>query len=80
MTAGEFPAASSAAVIRPGDTLILGFSRHLERDECESISERASAELPGVVVAVIDQLAHMAVYRPSAAADEPDGAPDGGRL
>jgi hypothetical protein len=66
---------SSAAVIRPGDTLVLGFSHTLSEAESAWISEKISAEMPGVRVTVIDRLTHMAAYRP-----REEAGPEGARL
>ena len=54
----------SVAIVRPGDTLVLSFGRYIDAEECERVSLQVAAELPGVRVTVIDQVAHMAVYRP----------------
>lgn len=58
--------AAQAAVIRPGDHLLLGFARHVSPDEARRISETVGGLLGGLDVTVIDQLSHMAVYRTEA--------------
>ena len=55
---------TSLALIRPGDTLVLSFGRYIDAEECKRVSLQMAAELPGVHVTVIDQVTHMAVYRP----------------
>jgi hypothetical protein len=53
-----------AGPVRPGDTLILGFTGHLNLAEAQRVRERFAELLPGVVVVVLDQLAQVVVYRP----------------
>lgn len=55
---------SSAAMIRPGDRLVLGFSRQLDMAEADSVAKLVEERLPGVNVTIIDGLANMAAYRP----------------
>jgi hypothetical protein len=54
----------NAWLVRPGDKLVLGFAYCVGAAEAADIAAKVSAELPGVDVTVIDNLAHMAVYRP----------------
>jgi hypothetical protein len=56
--------AASGVVVRPGDTLIVGFRPGLSLDHCKAIKEQAEQELPGVRIVVMDQVAAMTVYRP----------------
>lgn len=64
----EPDATLSAAVVRPGDTLILVYQRHISTAEAVAIKGRVAASLPGVEAAIIGGAASVAVYRPHNAA------------
>ena len=55
---------ASTAIVRPGETLIIGYSRSLDRSQADEIRRYAAARLPGVEVLVVDQCSALAVYRP----------------
>jgi hypothetical protein len=55
---------AGGVVVRPGDTLIVGFHPALSLDQSNAIKERIAESLPGVRIAVMDQVAAMTVYRP----------------
>lgn len=62
-------------VVRPGDTLILSFDRHLTDAEYTRIREDLRACLPGIAnLAVVEGASAMAVYRPDVF--PPIGHPD----
>lgn len=54
-----------AGPIQPGDTLILGFSNRVQPSESRYLKERFLEFLPGVTVVVLDNVAQVAVYRPT---------------
>lgn len=59
---------SNAIVVRPGDMLIVGLSVPLRGpEEARDVSDRIAAQVPGVNVTVIDNVAGFAVYRPGEA-------------
>lgn len=53
-----------AAVVRPGDTVILRCSRSLDDDEAEDLKRRFRNRIPGVDVRVLGGVDQLAVYRP----------------
>jgi hypothetical protein len=53
-----------AGPVRPGDTLILGFTGHINMAEAQRVRERFAELLPGVTVVVLDQVTQVVVYRP----------------
>lgn len=55
---------SWAAPIRPGDTLIIGFTGKVTQAEAKQVRERLGELAPAVTVVVMDSLAALAVYRP----------------
>lgn len=55
---------ASGIVIRPGDKLVLGYEKRLSVQEADAIIGHFAAKLPGVEIVLVDQIAHMAVYRP----------------
>jgi hypothetical protein len=57
----------NAVVVRPGDKLVLGYEKRLSVQEADAITGHFAARLPGVEIVLVDQIAHMAVYR----SDEP---------
>lgn len=54
------------AVVRPGDTLVIGLHPAVTPEHAGRIKAEAEERLPGVRVVIFDQVAGMAVY----AADE----------
>lgn len=58
---------ASTAVVRPGETLIIGYRITLNRQQADEIKKYAEAALPGAKVFVVDQCSALAVYRPSGA-------------
>jgi hypothetical protein len=53
-----------AGPIQDGDTVILGFTGRIDPIQARHIRERFGELLPGVQVVVLDNVAHVAVYRP----------------
>jgi hypothetical protein len=69
MAADDLPAlpTSWASPIRPGDTLIVGFTGHITMAEADRVRDRLSELAPDVTVVVMDNVAALAVYRRGAA-------------
>lgn len=69
MAADDFPAlpTSWASPIRPGDTLIVGFTGKVTHAEAAQVRERLSEVAPDVTVVVMDNVGALAVYRRGAA-------------
>jgi hypothetical protein len=59
-----------AAIVRPGDALVVGFGQNLTRETAEAIKEELGRKLPGVLIVIAAGVApgSMAVYRPGPAA------------
>jgi hypothetical protein len=55
---------SAAAVVRPGDTLVVATAHRLSDAECHELRERVESLLPGVRVALVAQCTGLAVYQP----------------
>lgn len=55
----------NAAVVRPGDKLIVGMSRHIGMADAHALKDRFAEVLPGVEVLVVDSVSALAVYRNS---------------
>lgn len=50
--------------VRPGDTLVIAFSRSLTQQEAHEIRERIAGQLPGVRAVIIAGASGLAAYRP----------------
>lgn len=59
----------TSAVIRPGDTLIIGISRNITRDEAENFIAFCQIKLPDVKVLILPEVVELRVFRPT----EPEG-------
>lgn len=59
-----------AALIRPGDTIVLGFDHPVDDATYSMIINYIHEQLPGVKVAVVDNISNMAVYRPALFTEE----------
>lgn len=53
-----------AAVVRPGDTLVIALSASISAPEAAAMAERAARLLPGTEAVVISGCTGLAVYRP----------------
>jgi hypothetical protein len=54
---------SWASPVRPGDTLIIGFTGKVTQAEAQQVRERLSEVAPDVTVVVMDNVGALAVYR-----------------
>lgn len=61
-----------AAIVRPGDNLILGFNRSIAEEECAMLRDKLSTLIPGIKIIVIDNVSSMVVHKP----DEHDNRKD----
>lgn len=64
MTDNNIVVQAWAGPIKDGDTLVLGFTGRIDPIQARVIRERFAELLPGVQVVVLDNVAHIAVYRP----------------
>ena len=56
---------SASLVVRPGDTFIVGYGRPLGPDTVQRLRERLREHLGAdVKILILDEVAHMGVYRP----------------
>jgi hypothetical protein len=56
----------NAWVVRPGDKLVLGYSRSvISEHDAAMLRERIAERLPGVDLVIITDVTHMAVYKPA---------------
>jgi hypothetical protein len=53
-----------AAVLRPGDRLVIGFNHPLDMLQAGKVKENLQERLPGVDFVIIDGVSSMNVYRP----------------
>ncbi len=61
----SIPTPSGLAVIRPGDTLLLTFDRHLSAMEVDQLKADLTAHVDGSIkVAIVEGVSGCAVYRP----------------
>lgn len=58
-------------VLRPGDRLIIGCQRRLNREEAHLLKGRVAEMLPGVEAVIIDGADMLAAYRPDEIAELP---------
>lgn len=68
-----------AALIRPGDTLVLGFDHPVDNATYNMIITYIHEQMPDVKVAIVDNISNMAVYRPEPG-DEPNRCKTCGRV
>jgi hypothetical protein len=60
----ELPQSTTAAVVRPGDTLVIAMNARLTPESAAQIEQGAKAAMPGLAeVVVISDAAGLAVYR-----------------
>lgn len=59
----EIPPLTLAAVVSPGDSLVIGFSRPVTMEEFEGVRAAFEARLPGVKVLIVDGVASMTVMK-----------------
>lgn len=52
-----------AAVVSPGDSLVIGFADHVPMDRLTRVRDLFEARLPGVKVLVVDSVASMIVVK-----------------
>lgn len=78
MTIPEAPL-TLAAVARPGDTVVIGFSRPLEEEEVQWMEESFRPLIDrGIQVAFADQVSSMVIIRPDD--EDIDDWGDGGQV
>lgn len=53
----------NAAVVRPGDKLVIAALRRLSMADAEAIKTQVHEALPGVEIVLVDQCSGLAVYR-----------------
>lgn len=58
-------------VLRPGDKLIIGYSRRISMAEAATIKGRIAEMLPGVEATIIDGADCLAIYRSDRPAELP---------
>lgn len=59
------PLPDQALIVRPGDTLILGFDRTVTAQEADQIKTKLRRRIPGVEVVIIaGGIKQIAAYRP----------------
>jgi len=56
----------NAVSVRPGDTLVLVTKHPMSKEDHARLSRQLEGELPGVLVAVFDNVSQALVYRPEA--------------
>lgn len=59
----------NSAVVRPGDTLIIGISRNITREEADNFIAFCQVKLPDVKILILPEIVELRVFRPS----EPEG-------
>lgn len=59
------PVQAWAGPIQAGDTLILGFTGRVRPEDARYTRERLTELLPDITVVVLDNVAQIAVYRPT---------------
>jgi hypothetical protein len=64
-------AISGAAIMRPGDTLVVGIAGHVTAEEGDRARNMIRSNLPGVDVFLVSNVSQLVVYRP---AELPDTA------
>lgn len=64
---------SGAVVARPGDTVILGYTRRLTMMERDLLVEHVNEQLPDLKVLVFDGVQHLVVYQPDTVVPAPPG-------
>lgn len=54
----------SAALVRPGDRLVVASPVEMSMAEMHEMRERVATALPGVGLVIVDRCSGLAVYRP----------------
>lgn len=59
------PSGEKQIVVRPGQTLVIGYSAPVSESQAEVVKARLRERLPGVDIVVIGHVQQMLVYEPA---------------